>query len=82
MTIEQLEETKAQYVNECVVNNLGEDGVAVIGVFMEETIATFKTQSDMIADLRQQLEKKMKEVEQKESYFPRSEIKIGLTDPN
>ena len=53
---------------------------ASIEGFMKTTIDTFKDQSDMIAGLRKQLAEKMKADDQKESYMPRKEIKIGLTD--
>ncbi len=41
---------------------------------METTIQTFKDQSDMIADLQKELAKKMKEIDQKESYYPKEEV--------
>ena len=41
--------------------------------FMETTIDTFKDQSDRIADLQKELAKKMKEIDQKESYYPKKE---------
>ena len=42
--------------------------------FMETTIDTFRDQSDMIADLQKELAKKMKEIDQKESYYPKKEV--------
>ncbi len=39
----------------------------------KEIIATIKDQSDMIADLQKELAKKMKEIDQKESYYPKKE---------
>ena len=40
----------------------------------KEIIATIKDQSDMIADLQKELAKKMKEIDQKESYYPKKEV--------
>jgi len=48
----------------------------LINNFMQETITTFKDQSDMIAGLRQELAKKMKEVDQKEGYYPKKEVAL------
>ena len=38
----------------------------------KEIIATIKDQSDMIADLQKELAKKMKEIDQKKSYYPKN----------
>ena len=40
----------------------------------KEIIATIKDQSDMIAELQKELAKKMKEIDQKESYYPKKEV--------
>jgi len=48
----------------------------LVSDFMETTIQTFKDQSDMIADLQKELAKKMKEVDQKESYYPKKEVAL------
>ena len=39
----------------------------------KEIIATIKDQADTIADLQKELAKKMKEIDQKESYYPKKE---------
>ena len=83
MSIKQLEEIKDDYHKRVGGTTIKYEDL-YIKQFMRETITTFKTQSDMIADLGQQLAKKMKELEQKQSYYPAKEeipyIKIGLTD--
>ena len=40
----------------------------------KEIIATIKDQADTIADLQKELAKKMKEIDQKESYYPKKEV--------
>ena len=46
----------------------------LVSDFMETTIQTFKDQSDMIADLQKELAKKMKEIDQKESCYPKKGV--------
>ena len=73
MSIEGLEMIKKLYDNEC--SPFGEHNRTIlITDFMKTTITTFKDQSDMIADLQKELAKKMKEIDQKESYYPKEEV--------
>ena len=75
MSIEGLEMIKKLYDNEC--SPFGEHNRTIlITDFMKTTITTFKDQSDMIAGLRQELAKKMKEVDQKEGYYPKKEVAL------
>jgi len=71
MSIEGLEMIKKLYDNECgpfAENNR----IVLVSDFIETTIQTFKDQSDMIADLQKELAKKMKEIDQKKSYYPKN----------
>ena len=73
MSIEGLQKIRNLYFNEgynLSVNNK----TNLIDYFMKTTIDTFKDQSDMIADLQKELAKKMKEIDQKESYYPKKEV--------
>ena len=67
MSIDKLEKTYVDYVNR------PRQYQHYIGMFMQYTIAMFKEQSDIIADLRQQLA-------QKEDAIDVNDIKIGGTD--
>jgi len=59
MSIEGLEMIKKLYDNEGGSSSIN-NKTNLITDFMETTIQTFKDQSDMIADLRQELAKKVK----------------------
>ena len=73
MSVEGLEMIKKLYDNEC--SPFGEHNRTIlITDFMETTIQTFKDQSDMIADLQKELAKKMKEIDQKESCYPKKGV--------
>ena len=83
MSVEGLEIIKNLYDNES--GRFSEHNrTIIVNDFMKTTIDTFKDQSDMIAGLRQELAKKMKEIDQQQSYYPTKEeipnIKIGGTD--
>lgn len=68
MSIEKLEEIIDKYIEDY------QNGItANLNVFSYEVISTFKDQSDMIADLRQELAKK-------EDKIDVNNIKIGGTD--
>ena len=75
MSIEGLEMIKKLYDNEGDSSSMN-NKANLIDYFMKTTIDTFKYQSDMIAGLRQELAKKMKEVDQKEGYYPKKEVAL------
>jgi len=68
MSIKKLEEYRDMFISDEDITDV------YISNFMSEMIDTFKDQSDMIAELRQELAKKMKEVDQKDSYHPKQEV--------
>ena len=73
MSIEGLEMIKKLYDNEG--GRFKEHNRTIlITYFMKTTIQTFKDQSDMIAELQKELAKKMKEIDQKENYYPKEEV--------
>ena len=73
MSIEGLEMIKKLYDEEG--GRFSEHNRTIlVSDFMETTIQTFKDQSDMIADLQKELAKKMKEVDQKDNYYPKQEV--------
>ena len=63
MSIKKLEEYRDMFISDEDITDV------YISNFMSEMIDTFKDQSDMIAELRQELAKKMKKIDQKESYY-------------
>ena len=63
MSIKKLEEYRDMFISDEDITDV------YISNFMSEMIDTFKDQSDMIAELRQELAKKMKGIDQKESYY-------------
>ena len=65
MSIKKLEEYRDMFISDEDITDV------YISNFMSEMIDTFKDQSDMIADLQKELAKKMKEIDQKESYYPK-----------
>ena len=67
MSIKKLEEIREEFRVLPVAGT-----TIIINNFMQETIQTFKDQSDMIADLQKELAKKMKEIDQKKSYYPKN----------
>ena len=67
MSIKKLEEYRDMFISDEDITDV------YISNFMSEMIDTFKDQSDMIAELRQELAKKMKKIDQKESYYPKKE---------
>jgi hypothetical protein len=62
MSIKKLEEYRDMFISDEDITDV------YISNFMSEMIDTFKDQSDMIAELQKELAKKMKEIDQKESY--------------
>ena len=74
MSIEKLEEIRDEFVDREDSRWMDHDDCLNVYKFMQETIATFKDQSDMIAELQKELAKKMKEIDQKESYYPKKEV--------
>ena len=60
MSIKKLEEYRDMFISDEDITDV------YISNFMSEMIDTFKDQSDMIADLQQELAKKMKADDQKE----------------
>jgi len=68
MSIKKLEEYRDMFISDEDITDV------YISNFMSEMIDTFKDQSDMIAGLQKELAKKMKEVDQKDSYHPKQEV--------
>ena len=68
MSVEKLEEYRDMFISDEDITDV------YISNFMSEMIDTFKDQSDMIAGLQKELAKKMKEVDQKDSYHPKQEV--------
>jgi hypothetical protein len=68
MSIKKLEEYRDMFISDEDITDV------YISNFMSEMIDTFKDQSDMIAELQKELAKKMKEIDQKESYYPKKEV--------
>ena len=66
MSIKKLEEYRDMFISDEDITDV------YISNFMSEMIDTFKDQSDMIADLQKELAKKMKEIDQKKSYYPKN----------
>ena len=66
MSIKKLEEYRDMFISDEDITDV------YISNFMSEMIDTFKDQSDMIADLQQELAKKMKADDQKKSYYPKN----------
>ena len=66
MSIKKLEEYRDMFISDEYITDV------YISNFMSEMIDTFKDQSDMIADLQKELAKKMKEIDQKKSYYPKN----------
>ena len=67
MSIKKLEEYRDMFISDEDITDV------YISNFMSEMIDTFKDQSDMIAGLQQELAKKMKADDQKESCYPKKE---------
>jgi len=79
MSIEGLEMIKKLYDEEG--GRFSEHNRTIlVSDFMKTTIDTFKDQSDMIAELRQELAKKMKADDQKESYYPKKEVILWMKE--
>ena len=74
MSVEKLEEIRDEFVDREDSRWMDHDDCLNVYKFMQETIATFKDQSDMIADLQKELAKKMKEIDQKESCYPKKGV--------
>ena len=82
LSIEKLEKIRSKYVK--IVNNYNSNGAFHIGLFMLETIETFKEFRKGSDTEIKKLKGRVKRLEQQGSYYPTveeiSSIKVGGTD--